>query len=135
MNFPIPNKVFKFIIQLTLCFLIHSTLLLGEGSIDMIKYPGKRLFLNVEQEQQLKVFAKGGEFINFGSSHIGISGGFIKIYRPNGSLYTIYDNTGTTTGQAIIYNNIQEKNGPTGGGSLNGQGYNPGIIPVLPDDE
>lgn len=134
MNFPIPSKVFKFIMQLSLCFIIPLGFVMAEGSIDLIKYPGKRLFLNAQQAQQLKVFAKKGEYINFGSSHIGIAGGFVKIFKPDGSIYATYDNTGSTAGLAIIYNSTQEKNGPTGGGTLNGQGYNPGIIAV-PDTE
>ena len=45
----------------------------AEGSVDFLKYPGKRMFYNAEQTQQLKVFAKSGEFINFGASHVGIT--------------------------------------------------------------
>ncbi|HNG06377.1 MAG TPA: gliding motility-associated C-terminal domain-containing protein [Saprospiraceae bacterium] len=102
----------------------------AEGSVDFLKYPGKRMFYNAEQTQQLKVFAKSGEFINFGASHVGITEGFIQVYTPDGKLYAVYDNTGATEGFAIINNNIEEFNGPTGGGSLNGNGYKPGIVAV-----
>ncbi|HMR42354.1 MAG TPA: hypothetical protein PKC40_00905, partial [Saprospiraceae bacterium] len=44
----------------------------GEGSKDFLQYPGYRLFFWAEEPQQLKVFARAGEFINVGSSHIGI---------------------------------------------------------------
>ena len=60
------------------------------------------MFYNAEQTQQLKVFAKSGEFINFGASHVGITEGFIQVYTPDGKLYAVYDNTGATEGFAII---------------------------------
>ena len=68
--------------------------------------------------------------MNFGASHVGITGGFIKIYRPDGSVHSIYDNTGDTEGLAIINHHVEERNGPTGGGTLNGDGYEPGVIQV-----
>ncbi len=109
--------------------------LFAEGSIDLIKYPGRRLFYNAEQAQQLKVYAKSGEFINFGASHVGITEGFIKVYSPDGKLFATYDNTGASAGLAIINNNVEELNGPTGGGSLNGLGYKPGIVEVGANNE
>lgn len=102
----------------------------AEGSVDFLKYPGKRLFYNAEQTQQLKVYANAGEFINFGASHVGITDGFIQVYSPDGKLYATYDNKGTTAGLAIINNDIEELNGPTGGGTLNGKGYKPGIVAI-----
>ncbi|MFQ5448680.1 MAG: hypothetical protein ACE5FF_17265, partial [Saprospiraceae bacterium] len=106
--------------------------LLAEGSKDFVNYPGYRMFLDTRDNQQLKVFAQEGETINFGASHVGIQGGFIKVYRPDGTLDTIYDNTGSTTGLAIIYNNVQELAGPTGGGTMMGNGYVPGTVTVGP---
>lgn len=132
-------KTFEWKSPIILVFLfllsIYSISLYAEGSIDLIKYPGKRLFYNAEQAQQLKVFAKTGEFINFGASHIGITQGFIKIYTPDGKLFATYDNTGATAGLAIINNNIEEANGPTGGGSLNGKGYKAGVVEVTSGNE
>lgn len=107
----------------------------GEGSKDFLQYPGYRLFFWAEEPQQLKVFARAGEFINVGSSHIGISGGFMRVFRPDGSVHTLYDNTGIHTGIAIINNDTEEKNGPTGGGITNGAGYVPGVIQVQPGEE
>ena len=121
------------ILYISSCFLPSE--LLGEGSIDLIKYPGRRLFYNAEQAQQLKVYARTGEFINFGASHVGITGGFIKVYRPDGTLFATYDDTGATAGLAIINNDVEELNGPTGGGSLNGKGYKPGVLQVGTNDE
>ena len=116
---------------LIVCLLIlGTTSVIAEGSIDLIKYVGKRPFYNAEQQQQIKVYAAAGEFINFGASHVGITNGFIKIYRPNGSLFAIYDNTGNNVGLAIINNSVEEANGPNGGGITNGLGYTPGIVNV-----
>ena len=107
----------------------------AEGSIDFINNDGFRLFYFAERQQQLKVYASEGEFINFGASHVGISSGFIKVYRPDGTLHSTYNNTGTSVGQAIINNNVEELNGPTGGGSMQGAGYIPGIVEVDPGEE
>ncbi len=104
----------------------------AEGSKDFVNYPGYRIFLDTRDPQQLKVYANAGEFINVGSSHVGVQGGFIVIIDPSGDTIQVYDNTGATTGLAIIQNNIEELNGPTG--SANG-GYNPGVITVPPDKE
>jgi|GEM_PF-3353705 len=106
----------------------------AEGSVDFIEYPGYRLFYFAERPQQLKVYASAGEFINFGASHVGISSGFIRIYRPDGSLHSTYNNTGTSAGLAIINDNIEEANGPTGGGSTQGPGYTPGVVQVDNDE-
>ena len=58
---------------------------------------------------------------------IGLDNGFIAVYRPDGSLYTIFDGSDNL---GIIYNDIEEKNGPNGGGTINGLGYVPNIIEV-----
>ena len=107
----------------------------AEGSVDFINYDGNRLFYWAESYQQLKVYATSGEFINLAASHVGISGGSMSIYRPDGSLHTIYDDTGGTQGLAIINNNIEELNGPTGGGTTLGLGYVPGVVEVQPGEE
>ena len=99
-----------------------NTFLFAEGSINFRNYPGNRLFYNVEQNQQLKVYAADGEFINVGSSHVGINGGTIEVYNPSGQLVATFDGSGNT---AIIFNDIEELNGPTGG-----DGYDPGVVPV-----
>nr|MCU0349069.1 hypothetical protein [Saprospiraceae bacterium] len=107
--------------------LLSGTGLWAEGSKDFVGYGGYRLFLDNRNEQQLKVYAAAGEFINVGASHVGISGGYIKVYRPDGVLATTFDGTdGTNT--AIIFNNTQEANGPIGGSN----GYTPGIVTVAP---
>jgi gliding motility-associated-like protein len=113
-----------------LCLGVLPGSLLAEGSKDFVNYPGYRMFLDTRDAQQLKVFANEGDVINFGSSHVGILGGFIKIYRPDGTLEATYDNTGTSTGLGIIYNNVQELAGPTGGGTSMGPGYIPGTVSV-----
>ena len=86
------------------CILISSILVKGEGSVDFINYPGKRLYLFASQQQQMKVYAGEGEFLNVGASHTGITGGTINVYRPDGTLHTTYDNSGATSGLAIINN-------------------------------
>jgi len=101
-----------------------NTFLFAEGSIDFRNYPGHRLFYNVEQNQQLKVYAAAGEFINVGSSHLGINGGTIEVYNPNGMLVATF---GGTDDIGIIFNDVQELNGPTG---TAGGGYIPGVVPV-----
>lgn len=100
----------------------------AEGSIDLIKYPGKRLFLSIDFKQQMKVYVKAGEHINIGSSHLGISGGFIDVYNPKGDLVAHYD--GSNGDKGIIYNDTQEKAGPTGEGTKKGAGYIPETILV-----
>lgn len=115
--------------------LFASVNLYAEGSKDFLTYPGYRMFLDTRDSQQLKVYAKVGEYINVGASHVGILGGFIAVYRPDGTLHTVFADTGAFSGKAIIYNNVEEQNGPTGGGTLNGPGYDPGVIQVLPGEE
>jgi len=119
--------------RVALAILLFTSLLsdsFAEGSVDFINYPGERLFFHAQVPQQLKVFAAEGEYLNFGASHVGITGGFITIYRPDGTIHSIFDNTGDTEGLAIINNHIEERAGPTGGGAMNGNGYEPGVIPV-----
>ena len=122
--YPPPIKLVLLVIML---LLVGNTFLFAEGSRDFRNYPGHRLFYNVDQSQQLKVYAAEGEFINLGSSHVGINGGFMELYRPDGTLAATYDDTG---GVAIINNDVEELDGPTGGGSTNGPGYIPGIFEV-----
>ena len=111
---------------LSLLCLPFSGELAAEGSVDFRNYPGYRLWLDTRTPQQLKVYAAAGEFINVGASHLGLSQGYIKVYRPDGTLHSTFDNTGATAGKGIINNSIQELNGPTG----NGTGYEPGVVAV-----
>ncbi len=117
--YPPPIRCLLMVIMLLVA---SNTFLFAEGSINFRNYPGHRLFYNVEQNQQLKVYAADGEFINVGSSHVGINDGTIEVYNPSGQLVATFDGSGNT---AIIFNDIQELNGPTGG-----DGYEPGVIPV-----
>lgn len=103
---------------------------LGRGLKGFCYFPGYRMFLDTRGPQQLKVYANAGDSINVGSSHVGIQGGFIKVYRPDGTLAATFDNTGASTGLGIINNNTQELAGSTGGGSTNGTGYIPGVVRV-----
>ena len=102
----------------------------AEGSKDFVNYPGYRMFLDTRDPQQLKVYANEGETINVGSSHVGLQGGYITVYDPTGNIAITFNNSGATTGLGIINNNIEEINGPTGGGTTNGNGYKPGTITV-----
>ena len=111
---------------LLLLFLLAASSVFAEGSKDFRNYPGYRLWLDTRTPQQLKVYAAEGEFINVGASHVGLSQGYIQVFRPDGTLHTAFDNTGATAGKAIIYNDLQELNGPVGGGT----GYQPGVVPV-----
>lgn len=120
--------------------LVLGLILLGistyaEGSKDLVSSKGYRLFFNAQQRQQIKVYAKEGEFIQVGSSHVGIAGGFIRVIRPDGTDHTLFDNKGVNFQKGIIYNKTQEFAGPTGGGTLNGPGYIPGVVPVLSGEE
>ncbi len=114
-------------------FLLGFHFAQAEGSLDINKSTGKRLFLYAYNDikypfiQQLKVYAKAGETINVGASHVGIKGGFIKVYSPKGALIATFD---SETGDGIINNDVEETAGPTGGGSANGAGYKPGIVPA-----
>ncbi len=103
----------------------------AEGSVDFVNYPGHRLFLRSDRDQQMKVFARPGEFINVGSSHCGFTpDSKITVYRPDGTVHSVFDGSDGTT--AVIFNDIQELNGPVGAA---GNGYTPGVIPVLAGDE
>ncbi len=115
------RAIFSFVLVL----LLNAVQLHAEGSVDFINYPGHRLFLRADKNQQIKAYAEAGEFLNFGASHIGINGGTITVYRPDGSLYQVYD--GSNGDEAIIYDSTQELNGPIGTAA---NGYAPGIIPV-----
>ena len=106
---------------------INAISVMAEGSKDFVNYPGYRMFLDTRDPQQLKVYANAGEFINVGSSHVGVQGGFIVVIDPFGDTIQIFDNTGNNTNKAIIHNNIQEMNGPIGTAN---SGYNPGVVPV-----
>ncbi|MFK7982012.1 MAG: hypothetical protein AB8G86_18680, partial [Saprospiraceae bacterium] len=99
----------------------------AEGSKDFRDYPGYRLFFNAEQSQQLKVYVAEGETINIGTSHIGISSGFISVYRPDGTLFYVFNGS---DGVGFINNDVEELAGPTGGGTTNGTGYIPAIVNV-----
>lgn len=83
--------------------------------------------MDTKDTQQLKVYVNLSEFINVGASHVGIAGGFIKVYDPDGVLRATFDGT-NGIGTAIIYNKNQEVAGPTGGGITNGSGYIPGTV-------
>ncbi len=130
-NSIIPGWLLFFIIL----FLLPSAKLKAEGSKDFFGYPGYRMFLDTRDSQQLKVYVNVGEYINVGASHVGIQGGFIAVYRPDGTLHSVFADTGAVTGKGIIFNSIQELNGPTGGGTLGGPGYDPGVIQVQSGEE
>ncbi|MFK7934296.1 MAG: Ig-like domain-containing protein, partial [Saprospiraceae bacterium] len=109
----------------------------GEGSRDFTGYGGVRLFYSADVHQQLKVYANEGEFINFGTSHLGTTNpiddrfkGLIYVYRPDGSLFQVYDGGNSNNPVGRIQNNTQESGGPTGGGSTNGTGYEPLVASV-----
>ncbi len=108
----------------------------AEGSIDINKNAGKRLFLYAYNDskyafiQQLKVYAKAGETINVGASHVGFQGGFIKVYSPKGVLLSTFNNE---NGDGVINNDVEETAGPTGGGTANGLGYKPGVVSATED--
>ena len=107
--------------------------LFAEGSKDLAEYPGYRLFYWASKNQQLKVYANSGEFINVGSSHLGIEGGYIEVYDPQGILRATFNDP--TNGVAVINDRTQEMDGPTGGGTTSGVGYIPGIVEVTSDNE
>ncbi len=115
--YPPPIRQLMMVLMLLIA---GNSFLFAEGSVDFRNYPGNRLFYNVEQNQQLKVYANAGESINVGSSHVGINGGTIEVYDPNGNLVQTFDGAGD---RAIIFNDVQELAGPTGG-----NGYSPGVV-------
>ncbi len=110
-----------------ICLLGSLNSLMAEGSKDFRDYPGYRLFFNAEQRQQLKVYVAEGETINLGASHVGISGGFISVFRPDGTMHYIFNGS---DGLGIINNDVEEMAGPTGGGTTNGNGYIPATVEV-----
>ena len=120
------GKFNKFCLLL-FCLIGYLPNVQAEGSKDFREYPGHRLFFNAEQRQQLKVFAAEGEILNLGTSHLGISGGFMTVYRPDGTLHGIINGS---DGLGIINNDIEELAGPTGGGTINGAGYIPATVVV-----
>ncbi|RMG83982.1 MAG: hypothetical protein D6714_08870, partial [Bacteroidetes bacterium] len=107
--------------------------ILAEGSKDFRNYPGYRLFLDTRNPQQFKVYAKPGEYINVGASHLGFSGGYIEVYAPDGTLVQNFSDP--SSGVGVIFDDVQEINGPTGGGTMLGPGYIPGVIQVPNDGE
>jgi gliding motility-associated-like protein len=114
-----------------LALLFLPTFLQAEGSVDFRNYDGKRLFYWANEQQQIKVYAQVGEYINLGSSHIGVNGGFLMLYKPDGTLAGIYQDLGL----GIINNDVEELNGPTGGGTMNGSGYMPITQEVMSGEE
>ncbi len=126
----LPPTVKHLLLSLIGLCLWCPAILLGEGSVNFINYPGHRLFYNTSVDQQLKVYAAAGEFINVGASHVGMRGGFIQVFRPDGTFHSSFDGT---NGTAIIHNHIEEINGPNGGGTTQGEGYIPGVISVTGD--
>lgn len=64
-----------------------------------------------------------------GASHVGISGVYIEVYSPTGVLKMRIDRN--ISNQGIIFNEKQEAAGPTGGGTVYGTGYVPGVVPVV----
>ncbi|MEO1260743.1 MAG: gliding motility-associated C-terminal domain-containing protein [Bacteroidota bacterium] len=129
------NGIIQMISTLPLIFLAFIFLpdrTLAEGSKDFIGNDGYRMFLDTRDTQQMKVYVKGDEFINLGSSHLGIQGGFIRIYRPDGTLHTILN--GNNGNEGIIFNRDQEVAGPTGDGTPGSSGYQPWSYKV-PDNQ
>ncbi|HFA50393.1 MAG TPA: T9SS type B sorting domain-containing protein [Bacteroidetes bacterium] len=128
-RFPCLPRRSVFLFILLAIFVGKDSSLWAEGSKDFVNYDGYRMFLDTRDPQQLKVYANVGETINVGSSHVGIQGGFINVYDPQGNLVATFDNTnnstGNTTGLAIINNSDEERDNPDG--SIN---YTPGTITV-----
>lgn len=146
MNELLPPQIFVMLREKTLknlrtglivlfALFFSQTLLQAEGSVDFRNYAGKRLFYWANEQQQIKVYAQAGEFINLGSSHIGVNSGFLLLYRPDGTLAGIYQDLGLGAGLGIINNDVEELNGPTGGGSTNGSGYVPITQEVMAGEE
>jgi gliding motility-associated-like protein len=129
------RRVLRYLVLLVAALTLPCHELLAEGSKDFVEYLGYRMFLDTRDPQQMKVFARTGEFINVGSSHVGVQEGYINVYSPGGQLVATFDNTGAFTGKAIIHNSDQEMNGPTGGGLIQGPGYIPGVVQVQPGQE
>jgi len=121
--------ILKVSVVVTAFLFMFGSNIQAEGSKDFLNNDGFRLFFWAEKEQQIKVYANSGEFINVGSSHVGIATGFIRVFRPDGTLHVTYDNS-DGSGIAVINNDVEELNGPTGGGSTAGAGYVPGVVAV-----
>ena len=138
-NFPLNLRTVKsywHIIFVPLLMIITLILLSfqpsrAEGSADFLIWQGKRLFLSTDEKQQLKVFAKKGEFLNVGASHVAVSGGTINVYSPNGTLVQTFNGADGKT--AIIFDDKEEKAGPTGGETKPNVGFKPGVVPVTED--
>ena len=131
--YPPPIREF---LMVFLLLLVGNLTAFGEGSKDFWDYPGFRLFYLIADasatttnEQQLKVYAAEGEYINVGSSHVGIAEGYIDVYGPDGTLHSTFDGS---TAAAIINSDVEELAGPTGAGTSNGAGYIPGVTQVGP---
>ena len=118
-----------------LLLLFGTSKVLAEGSVDFRNYPGYRLFYWANEQQQVKVFANAGEIINLGASHVGVNGGYMVLFKPDGSVANVFDDSGANAGIGIINNDTEELNGPTGGGSTMGMGYVPGVYEVQPGEE
>ena len=118
-----------------LLILFTNTKIVAEGSVDFRNYPGYRLFYWANEQQQIKVYANAGEFINVGASHVGMNGGAIVVFKPDGTLANVFDDSGANAGLGIINNDVEELNGPTGGGSMMGSGYTPGVVEVQAGEE
>jgi len=129
------TKFFQKLTLMLIALLFSQGFLHAEGSVDFRNDSGKRLFYWANEQQQIKVYAQSGEFLNIGSSHIGVNGGYVTIYRPDGSLAGIYQNLGLGAGLGIINNDVEELNGPTGGGTVNGTGYVPIVQPIANGEE
>ncbi len=127
-----PERSFSFFRMNPILFLLIILMvgvkvtLWAEGSKDFIDYPGHRLWLDAKKDQQLKVYVQEGETINVGASHVGLGGGFIQLISPDQDTTITFNNTGGSTGLAIIYNDTQEKNGPIG---VNSSPADPGYVP------
>ncbi|MEZ4961741.1 MAG: PKD domain-containing protein [Saprospiraceae bacterium] len=109
------------------CMTLTSHFASAEGSKNFIDYPGYRMFLDTRDSQQMKVYAAEGEFINIGSSHLGIHNGFISVFNPDGVLVQTFNGS---NGIGVIYNRAQEIKGPIGGPVGDTLGYTPGVIQV-----
>ncbi len=128
----LPQDKFLGKMMICCCLLLQFHFAFGEGSKNFLDYPGYRMFLDTRDTQSMKVYAAAGEFINLGSSHLGIQNGFIRVFDPNGNLVQTF--TGQN-GIGIIYNRDQEIKGPIGGQIGGTDGYSPAVVKVLPGQE
>ncbi len=129
------------ILAIVAAWMLQTAPAFAEGSVDFINYPGYRLFLDAASRPQHKVFVRSGEFINVGASHLGFNnfglniGGLIRVYRPNGTVHSVFSAGAFGSVTAIINNSTQEQNGPTGGGTTLGAGYVPGVVQAGASEE